>query len=439
MSGNNSSGHNGAFGGGIINSGTLTLTNSTVSGNSTIGGGGGIINSGTLTLTNSTVSGNRGAFGSGGGIENGGTANLFNATIANNEVGVTGGGVFNGAGAIFNFQNTILAGNSTIWTASDCAGTINSTGNNLMGSLGNCTVNGGGVTVADPKLGPLQNNGGPTQTHALVAGSPAIDAGNPSGCRDNAGTLLPTDQRGFLRPADGNNDGTARCDIGAYEANAVIGKNAAFVFQQYIDFLDREPDAGEVSAWVSALDSGLSKADLIEVFMDSEEFRFEGKFITQTYLGILTRDADYAGFRGWLGALLVGLSREQIVQVFLDSGEFQSSFGSNLTNGQFVERMYNNILLRSSDPGGFNAWVGALNNGQLTKAQMALRFLDSGEFQGLFLSQNRVDISLLYFDMLQRDPDAGGFSNWVEVLNSGVPLTSVIDGFLNSPEYQAGF
>ena len=111
VSGNNSGGHNGAFGGGIINSGTLTLTNSTVSGNSTIGGGGGIINSGTLTLTNSTVSGNRGGFGSGGGIENGGTANLFNATIANNEVGVTGGGVFNGAGAIFNFQNTILAGN----------------------------------------------------------------------------------------------------------------------------------------------------------------------------------------------------------------------------------------------------------------------------------------------------------------------------------------
>src|SRR4030095_9712817 len=203
---------------------------------------------------------------------------------------------------------------------------------------------------------------------------------------------------------------------------------------------DRGPDAGEVSAWVSTLNSGLSKADLIEVFMCSEEFRFEGKFIAQTYLGILTRDADYAGFRVWLGALLVGVSREQIGQVFLDSGEFQSSFGSNLTNGQFVERMYNNILLRSSDPGGFNAWVGALINGQLTKAQVvALRFLDSGEFQGLFLSQNRVDISLLYFDMLQRDPDAGGFSNWVEVLNSGVLLTSVIDGFLNSPEYRAGF
>ena len=91
-------------------------------------------------------------------------------------------------------------------------------------------------------LGPLANNGGPTQTHALVVGSPAIDAGNPNGCLDNAGMLLPTDQRGFARHVDANNDGTVRCDIRAYEANAVMG-NAAFVFQQYIDFLDRGPDA----------------------------------------------------------------------------------------------------------------------------------------------------------------------------------------------------
>ena len=78
-----------------------------------------------------------------------------------------------------------------------------------------------------------------------VAGSPAIDAGNPSGCRDNAGMFLPTDQRGFARPADGNNDGTVRCDIGAYEANAVISNNAAFVFQQYSIFLIGGPTLGK--------------------------------------------------------------------------------------------------------------------------------------------------------------------------------------------------
>jgi Domain of unknown function (DUF4214)/Subtilase family len=220
---------------------------------------------------------------------------------------------------------------------------------------------------------------------------------------------------------------------------AAITESPTFVRQQYLDFLDREPDSGGLAAWVNALDGGLPKSSLIEAFMNSAEFRFKGKFIAQVYLGILGRDADYGGFRFWLDLLLAGMSREQIVQGFLSSGEFQANFGSSLTNGQFVERMYNNVLLRASDTGGFNFWVGQLTSGQMTRAQVALSFLDSDEFQNLSASQNRVNASLLYFDMLQRGPDAGGFSAWVGALNSGVPLTSVIDVFLNSPEYQSRF
>jgi Domain of unknown function (DUF4214)/Subtilase family len=227
--------------------------------------------------------------------------------------------------------------------------------------------------------------------------------------------------------------------FGLIQADAALVGHPDFVRQQYLDFLDREPDSGELSFWVSQLNGGLPRASLIAAVMDSSEFQFKGKFIAQTYLGILTRDADHGGFRGWLGALLAGVSREQIVQAFLDSGEFQSNFGSNLTNGQFVERMYNNILLRPSDPGGFSFWLGQLDSGQMTRAQVTLSLLNSTEFQALFASQNRVDVSLLYFDMLRRDPDAGGFSAWVGALNAGVPLTSVIDGFLNSAEYQSRF
>jgi len=214
-------------------------------------------------------------------------------------------------------------------------------------------------------------------------------------------------------------------------------ENAIFVRQQYLDFLDREPASVETSAWVNALNNGLPSSSLIEGFMGSEEFYFRGKFIARTYLGILTRDPDHAGFRNWLEVLLDGMSREQIVQFFLDSGEFKAKFGSNLTNSQFVDRMYANVLLRSADTGGLNAWVGALNSGQMTRAQVALGFLDSVEFQSLSVSQNRVDVSLLYFDMLRRDPDPGGFSGWVGALNSGVPRTSVIEGFLNCFEYEA--
>lgn len=215
-------------GGGIFNTGTLTLISSTVSGNSTrnssLSGGGAISNAGTLTLTNSTVSGNSTTI-NGGGITNFGTANLFNSTVTsnradadNNFVG-TGGGVFNNVGATLTFQNTIIAENfDTFFGINECAGTLTSNGNNLLGSSNpGCTIVGSPVTIANSRLGPLQNNGGPTQTHDLLVGSPAIDAGNPGGCRDQFGALLTTDQRGFPRSVDGNNDSVATCDIGAYE------------------------------------------------------------------------------------------------------------------------------------------------------------------------------------------------------------------------------
>ena len=224
-------------------------------------------------------------------------------------------------------------------------------------------------------------------------------------------------------------------------ANFALSAAAApidsFVRQQYLDFLDREPGSAETSAWVNALNNGLPSSSLIEAFMGSEEFYFRGKFIARTYLGILTRDPDHAGFRNWLEVLLNGISREQIVQSFLDSGEFKAKFGSNLTDAQFVDRMYANVLLRSADMGGLNAWVGVLNSGQMTRAQVALSFLDSVEFQSLSVSQNRLDVSLLYFGLLQRDPDPGGFSAWVGALNSGLPFTMAIDAFLMSGEYQA--
>jgi hypothetical protein len=220
-------------------------------------------------------------------------------------------------------------------------------------------------------------------------------------------------------------------------SNDTTSENEFFTRRQYLDFLDREPDSGGFSAWGNALDSGLPRASMIETFLDSGEFRLKGKFIAQAYLGILARNAEHNGFRSWLKALLAGMAREQVVGFFLNSAEFQNRFGSNLTNGQFVTTMYANVLLRAADTGGFSFWVGQLDSGQITRAQVALGFLDSREFQNLSVSQNPVDVSLMYFDMLRRDPDVGGFSAWVGALNSGQPLASIIEGFLNSSEYHS--
>jgi Calx-beta domain/Domain of unknown function DUF11/Bacterial Ig domain/Domain of unknown function (DUF4214) len=240
VSGNTGGSGGGAGGGGIFNSDTLKMTNSTVSGNSagTTGPGGGIYNtSGTLTLINATVSGNTSPT-NGGGIYNGsGTATLTNVTVTNNRadndndtVG-TGGGI-NVSGGTLTLHNTIVFGNfkgaNPSTTADDIAGTVDAASSfNLIGTggAGGLTngTNNNQVGVADARLDVLADNGGPTRTHALLAGSPALDAG------DNAVTGAPlnltTDQRGagFNRSVDGPDaDATATVDIGAFEAQVSI-------------------------------------------------------------------------------------------------------------------------------------------------------------------------------------------------------------------------
>jgi hypothetical protein len=123
----------------------------------------------------------------------------------------------------------ILAGNTRRLVRpvqSDCGGSLRSTGYNILGTNDACVFTRGvgdqvgtAARPINPLIAALAFNGGPTPTHALLPRSPAIDRGNPAGCRDETGALLTTDQRGpgFLRPKDGDGNGTAICDIGSFE------------------------------------------------------------------------------------------------------------------------------------------------------------------------------------------------------------------------------
>ncbi|MFW2389980.1 MAG: choice-of-anchor Q domain-containing protein [Polyangiales bacterium] len=227
-------------GGGITNSaGTVTLVNSTVSGNSATSAGG-IRNSGELTLMSSTVSGNTSET-SGGGILGTGTGalTLVNSTVSGNAA-EAGGGLSVESGAVSLIHCTFVAnsadsgsaiavwkdsflGSEVIATASVVAGdcstepgaATSSNGYNIETPGDTCGFDHAadlvGVSEAELHLGPLQDNGGPTDTHDLLAGSVAIDRVPSTDCVDADGEPLTTDQRGEARPA-----GPA-CDVGAVE------------------------------------------------------------------------------------------------------------------------------------------------------------------------------------------------------------------------------
>ena len=208
------------MGGGIHNNGgSLILVNSAITENFTNSNGGGIANNGTTTLADTTISGNF-SVNDGGGIENdaGGMVTVSGSTISSNTAERDGGGIHNRSAGTVGLVNTIIANSLS---GNDCSGEIISLGHNLD-SDGTCSLDGpGDISNANPLLGRLQDNGGPTFTHALLPGSPAIDAGDDASCP-------ATDQRGVTRPQG------AGCDIGAYEYEPAMDVRACLTIAKLV-------------------------------------------------------------------------------------------------------------------------------------------------------------------------------------------------------------
>lgn len=202
-------------GGGIDNFGWLRIERSTISGNLALNSGGGLASHGRLWLRNSTLSGNRVLeFGAerGGGLRNiGGTVRFENVTVAGNRVDgetAVGSALANDPGGDLRLVMSIVAGDGVV---PNCDGAITSLGHNVDSGR-SCGFNAAGdLRRRDPRLAALGDYGGPTPTHALLANSPALDAGRNEDCPAQ-------DQRGRPRPRDGDSDGIAVCDPGAYEA-----------------------------------------------------------------------------------------------------------------------------------------------------------------------------------------------------------------------------
>ena len=216
-----------ANGGGVYNRrGDLSFTNSTLSGNSSGGSGGGVgTSSGNISLTNSTVSGNNAGNFGGGLSSEASSILLVNSTVADNLASVTGGGISfrNGSSNqddLLTLQNSIVARNEDNGVAPDVSSLNFQNALIIESSLIGDTT-GSGITFAagtgnflnqPARLGPLADNDGPTQTHALLVGSPATNGGNNALALDESGNPLTTDQRGEERFVFGT------VDIGAFES-----------------------------------------------------------------------------------------------------------------------------------------------------------------------------------------------------------------------------
>ncbi len=227
-------------GGGISSDSTLSdlrISDSSIYGNHASDGAGIWSRDGDVSLTNVTLSGNIATGAGGGMLSSFGSATLDNVTVTTNQASTAGGITSNSA--VVNLRNSVIAANTASIADPDLSGsTYRSLGSNFVGDIGGATglqdgENGdhvgdsaGSGTIA-PLLGPLQDNGGTTLTHAPLAGSPVIDAGNNSG-------VAITDQRSLPRSLDGDGDGTVTVDIGAVE----YFDPSAFVVNSFADTVD---------------------------------------------------------------------------------------------------------------------------------------------------------------------------------------------------------
>lgn len=224
--------NSGFLGGAVYLRGTGIIRESSIFSNAASFGGAIEVNGGspttTLYILNSTIS-NNAANSDGGGIDSEGNTFIYNTSIIGNDadhdrdqLGGIGGGVNIAAGSRFVAVNSLIADNTILDAPipNDCNGELEVYGWNLLSDFTGCSFSGNGVAgrghVSVNTIGPLSDNGGPTPTHALLAGSEAIDTTTAQGCIDDSLAALATDQRGAPRIAG------ARCDVGAFEYGSVV-------------------------------------------------------------------------------------------------------------------------------------------------------------------------------------------------------------------------
>ena len=229
-----------------------------------------------------------------------------------------------------------------------------------------------------------------------------------------------------------------------------------FITRLYQQCLNRDPDPGGLSGWVNYLVNGtLTGAEVAYNFIFSQEFITRNlnneEFLNVMYKAFFGREPDTDGYNGWLNELNNNKTREYVLAGFLNSQEFKNlcnSYGINPGSltvdnpvdttalvSNFITRLYQQCLNRDPDPGGLSGWVNYLVNGTLTGAEVAYNFIFSQEFITRNLN-NEEFLNVMYKAFFGREPDTDGYNGWLNELNNNKTREYVLAGFLNSQEYK---
>ena len=255
------------------------------------------------------------------------------------------------------------------------------------------------------------------------------------------GTLLRVHLGGVRGPAEDlsrwfKGDGADPWDaLGPYDLGPFLTAEE-FVRQQYRDFLGREGETAGVAFWADHLVSGrMSPEQVIDDFMGSAEFGQRIAPVVRLYSATFLRLPDYDGLLTWANASRSGWTLEQIADEFTTSAEFQNRYG-DVSDAEFVTLLYNNVLGRDPDAGGLADWVGRLESGQ-SRGSILVGFSESVEYRAAY--EHEVVVTMAYVGMVRRAPEPGGFEFWVDKMDTGMTRISMMGGFFRSIEYANRF
>ncbi len=266
----------------------------------------------------------------------------------------------------------------------------------------------------------------------------------------NAGVVLGSSS---VTMSQYGTDSTQYINLTEYADSLTLTADQSAVLRLYQAALARSPDLGGLTYWANNLQAGGNEADLASDFLSSPEFQSKygnlsnGDYVTALYNNVLGRSPDSAGYNYWTSELNGGLGRAQVLLDFSNSSEFEAAtqlaaagFESNQiapTDIGIVYRLYQSALDRVPDASGLQYWSQQLMSGAETEAQLAQNFTSSSEFQSKYGSLSNGDyVNALYNNVLGRSADSSGYAYWTNALGNGMTRAQLLVAFNDSAEFE---